>query len=212
MVEARLEPLTVDYVDERVRQGDVDLKLTRRAFQVLAFLYSHPDRLVTKDELFASIWNGSAVSESALTTVIREIRRAVGDGSRDGHYIQTVHGRGYRYIGPRSAQANGSTGEPSTGSALVGRGAELEACSRWLGRCESGTRQIAFVTGEPGIGKTALIESFLESLRGDARVRIASGQCVELYGAAEPYLPWLDALAALARRVDGAQVVDVLRR
>lgn len=203
------EALHVDFADERARLAGVDLKLTRRAFEVLAFLYSHPDRLVTKDELFASVWRGSTVSESALTTVIREIRRALGEDSRRVRFIQTVHGRGYRYVGP--TQSGGEPNAPST-AMLVGRSHELATCQRWLRECDSRVRQIGFVTGEPGIGKTALVETFLDSLSKEARVRVASGQCVELYGASEPYLPWLDALAALARRVDGAQVVDVLRR
>ncbi|MFO0687290.1 MAG: AAA family ATPase [Myxococcota bacterium] len=97
-------------------------------------------------------------------------------------------------------------------NALVGREGELLACRSWLADVETGTRRIAFLTGEPGIGKTALVEAFVDSLRDEARVRVAIGQCVELYGAAEPYLPWLDALGALARRVDGAQVVEILRR
>lgn len=208
----RLEALQIDFVDERARLGGVNLTLTRRAFEVLAFLYCHPDRLVTKDELFISVWRGTLVSESALTTVIREIRRALGEGSRDARYIQTVHGRGYRYVGPTASGPSAAAAGPSPGSSLVGREGELAACHRWLRDCDDRMRQVAFVTGEPGIGKTALIEAFLDSLRGEARVRTASGQCVLLYGAAEPYLPWLDALAALARRVDGAQVIDVLRR
>lgn len=214
----RLEALRVDFVDERARLGEVELKLTRRAFEVLGFLYSHADRLVTKDELFANVWSGSAVSESALTTVIREIRRALGEGARGARYIETVHGRGYRFIGPAATASPGegasaqSADRASGRAAIFGRELELEACTRGLRASASGARQIAFVTGEAGMGKTTLVDAFLESLASQPRVRVGRGQCVELYGSAEPYLPWLDALSTLARRVDGAQVVDVLRR
>ncbi|MFO0687291.1 MAG: winged helix-turn-helix domain-containing protein [Myxococcota bacterium] len=92
--ERSLAGLRIDRADERAHLGEVELKLTRRAFEVLAHLHARPNRLVTKDELFATVWQGSAVSESALTTVIREIRRALGERSSGARHLQTVHGRG----------------------------------------------------------------------------------------------------------------------
>ncbi len=59
-----------------------------------------------------------------------------------------------------------------------------------------------FSSGEPGIGKTALVDAFVESLRERPEVRITSGQCVEQYGAGEAYLPLLDATTQLCQGVD----------
>jgi predicted ATPase len=73
-------------------------------------------------------------------------------------------------------------------------------------------RQVMFVTGEPGIGKTGVVEAFLERTAADARVWIAQGQCVETYGTREPYLPVLEALGRLCRESGGDWLVALLRR
>ncbi|MGZ8282509.1 MAG: winged helix-turn-helix domain-containing protein [Allosphingosinicella sp.] len=63
----------------------------------------HDGRLVTKDALFSTVWDGTIVSESALTSAIKELRRALGDESRTPRYIESVYGRGYRLIAPVQA-------------------------------------------------------------------------------------------------------------
>ena len=64
-------------------------------------------------------------------------------------------------------------------------------------------RQLVFVTGEPGIGKTALVEAFLAQIGLGEPLRIGRGQCVEQYGAGEAYLPVLEALGRLGREAAG---------
>ena len=56
--------------------------------------------MVAKTELLDSVWGDRFVSESALTTQIKELRRAVGDTGRDQRIIKTVHGRGYMFVAP----------------------------------------------------------------------------------------------------------------
>ena len=68
------------------------------------------------------------------------------------------------------------------------------------------------MTGEPGIGKTGVVEAFLERVASDPRVWIAQGQCVETYGTREPYLSVLDALGRLCRESGGDWLVTLLRR
>ena len=77
--------------------------MTPRAFAVLRHLVEHAGRLVTKDELFTTVWGDTIVSEAALTSCIRDLRRALGDSSRTPRYIETVHRRGFRFIGPVAA-------------------------------------------------------------------------------------------------------------
>ena len=69
-----------------------------------------------------------------------------------------------------------------------------------------------FVTGEPGIGKTALVETFLAQIDGGQALRIGRGQCVEQYGAGEAYLPVLEALGRLGREAGGEQLVQILKQ
>ena len=85
-------------------------------------------------------------------------------------------------------------------------------CTSGWERALDGQRQLVFVTGEPGIGKTALVETFLAQIgEGDAP-RIGRGQCVEQYGAGEAYLPVLEALGRLGREAGGEQLVQVLKQ
>jgi predicted ATPase len=73
-------------------------------------------------------------------------------------------------------------------------------------------RQIVFVAGEPGTGKSALVRSFLSRLAPGAAVRATWGQSVEHHGAGEPYQPLLDALSRLCRRPQGDRVLATIRR
>src|SRR5262249_55558917 len=73
-----------------------------------------------------------------------------------------------------------------------------------------GARSVVFVSGPPGIGKTALVESFAARVRDEAWV--AHGQAIEQYGAGEAYLPLLDAWARLARQPPGRPLVELMRR
>ena len=95
-------------------------------------------------------------------------------------------------------------------SRLVGRVAELEELARRFDHARSGRRQIVFVTGEPGIGKSALADAFLEQLRTAHAVRIAHGQCLDHHGVGEPYLPLIEALTRLAGGQDGTAVKEIL--
>src|SRR5690606_5472424 len=95
---------------------------------------------------------------------------------------------------------------------LVGRDRELAALRRAYARADSGLRQVVFVTGEPGLGKTTLLEHFAEELRATTRARVALGQCVELIGDSEAYLPILDLLGRLSREADGREVVATFER
>jgi MoxR-like ATPase len=83
----------------------------------------------------------------------------------------------------------------------VGREQELARLHVWLTQARSGVRQIVFVTGEAGLGKTTLVEAFLAELGTYGSLWIGHGQCVEHYGVEEAYLPVLEALGRLCRGV-----------
>ena len=90
----------LDRGDERLIGPDGPLRLGNKAFRVLMMLVEQNGRLLTKDALFSSVWDGTIVSESSLTSVVKEIRRALRDESRTPRYIESVYGRGYRFIAP----------------------------------------------------------------------------------------------------------------
>jgi predicted ATPase len=95
---------------------------------------------------------------------------------------------------------------------LVGRESELAQLQHVLEKVLRSERQIVFVSGEPGIGKTTLVDAFLAQIRDRADVRITSGQCVEQYGPGEAYLPLLEATTRLCRGPGGERRIAALQR
>src|SRR6185295_16323256 len=90
--------------------------LEPQAFDVLALLVRHRDRLVSKEELMDTIWGGRFVSETAATSRIKQVRRALGDDGAAQRLVKTVHGRGYHYVGTAEEVAGGppdATPEPA---------------------------------------------------------------------------------------------------
>jgi predicted ATPase len=75
-----------------------------------------------------------------------------------------------------------------------------------------GERQVVFITGEVGIGKTALVESFLLKAARDPETWLAHGQCMEQYGAGEAYLPVLEAVSRLCQEPGREALLEMLRR
>src|SRR5262249_55150951 len=92
-------PFRLDVRNQQLWRGQEVVRLTNKALAVLRYLAEHSGQLVTKDDLFAAVWPEVVVSDSALVVCIRELRRALGDGRRAPQFIETVHGRGYRFIG-----------------------------------------------------------------------------------------------------------------
>src|ERR1700716_737611 len=73
--------------------------LRQQTFQVLVYLLEQRERLVTKDELIDYVWRDTAVTDNALEQCLAEIRKVLGDDSRNPRFIKTVPRRGYRFIG-----------------------------------------------------------------------------------------------------------------
>jgi len=88
----RLEP------DGRLRRGSEDVHLPPKEAALLAALIRTAGALVSKRELLATVWPGENVLEGSLTRCISAVRRALGDAGRRGRFIETVHGRGYRFV------------------------------------------------------------------------------------------------------------------
>jgi DNA-binding winged helix-turn-helix (wHTH) protein/predicted ATPase len=194
-----------------------EVKLTPRAAAVLHVLVGRAPEVVTKQELFDGVWGGgTAVGEDSLTSCIHELRDAIGDNARSPRTIETRHRRGYRFMMPATrivdqcrAAAPPQVSAPES-SQLVGRISDLQELGRAFDRAWSGQRQIVFVTGEPGIGKSSLANVFLEQLQTTNAVRIAHGQCFDHHGVGEPYLPLIEALTRLAGGRDAMAVKEII--
>ena len=252
----------LDPQNEQLWRNQHVVRLTGKAFSILRHLAHRPSQLVSKHELLRAVWLDTIVSHSTLTSCIKELRKALEDDAKSPQYIETVHRRGYRFIGkvvssqhsvvssgeqsgvrsPASAVRRPHSLAPSPShpaQGLVGRDSELAQLHQWFARACSGERQIVFVTGEAGIGKTALIEAFLRNLESrvqslesedqkpllwqartldprrqalDASLWLGRGQCVEQYGAGEPYMPVLQAFGRLCRSSEKEKMLALLHR
>jgi DNA-binding winged helix-turn-helix (wHTH) protein/tetratricopeptide (TPR) repeat protein len=212
----RFGPFHLDTENACVWRGDQALHLTPKAFAVLRTLLARPGRLVTKDELWQSVWPGIAVSDAALTVCVREIRRRLDDDTKASRVIETVHRRGYRLIAPTAHDTRTATAAPASAKwlsgSLVGRDADLARLHQHLAQAAAGERQIVFVTGEAGIGKTRVVDAFLTRVAAAGEARIARGVCIEYRGSGEPYLPVLDAIGRLCRGSEAETTLAVLGR
>src|SRR4051812_23242000 len=94
----RFDNVNVDAVEFRVSKDGEQVILEPKAFQVLIFLLENRGRLIPKDELLDAVWADSFVTPNALTRVVAQLRRALGDTSQNSRYIETVPTRGYRFI------------------------------------------------------------------------------------------------------------------
>ena len=226
------EPFRLDITDERLWRGEDPVRLTNKAFFVLRYLAEHPAKLVTKDALLDAVWPDTNVSEAAMTVCIRELRQALEDDAQSPRFIETVRGRGYRFVAkvtivdrsPALGQADASLAQapdlalrrPQSVAVppvpLVGREAELARLQQWFDTALKGERRVGFLVGEAGIGKTTLVDAFAAQVGSEKALWIGHGQCVDQYGAGEAYLPLLEALGRMCRGPEGGHLLALLRR
>ena len=81
-----------------LRQAGKRVAVEPQVFDLILFLAKNRERTVTKDELFAEIWNGRIVSDAALSSQIKAARKVLGDNGSSQHTIRTIHGRGIRFV------------------------------------------------------------------------------------------------------------------
>lgn len=197
---------------DELRRAGAALKMTPKALALLRVLVQRGGSVVTRQEIWDTVWPRMVVSDAALTVCIAEIRRVLGDDSRNPRFLATVPRRGYRFIASRQASlpAGVALAAVSDGALMVGRVAELELLARSLRDANAGQRRSVFLVGEPGIGKTTLLEAFKSRLAGDARTLLIEAQCSEHFGPSEPYLPLLDGLAQACRGAGDKRLLDAL--
>lgn len=227
-------PFLLDEGNECLWRGSLAITLRPKIFAVLKYLIEHRGQLVTKEQLLEALWADTFVSDAVLKDSIKQLREALGDEAKSPQYIETLHRRGYRFIGqisenrePENPKPEGQKElsplpdttlpsnpfiPPPAPTGVVGRQTALTQMQKWLEKALQGTRQIVFIIGEAGIGKTTLVELFLQEISSDANIVVGRGQCLEQYGSGEAYLPVLDAFARLCRAPGRGQVIEVLRQ
>jgi len=211
----RFADIEVDVGSRAVLRQGHPVPLQKKPLDLLLFLLEHRDRAVSKDEILRSVWPDEHVSESSLAVCVTKLRKALGGGSGGAEAIATLHGFGYRFVGSIEGDPGAAEEEVANPNAppLVGRGAELSHIRAAWRRAAAGERQVVLLSGEGGIGKSALVDEILadDELQPE-RVSILRADCLDLRGGHEPYLPLLDAWSGLCRSPQGRLAVDILRR
>src|SRR5215467_2964674 len=176
----RFATFELDEVNARLQCDGKPVALAPTPFTLLCALVRQPGSLLTKHQLLDEVWGHQFVSDSVLKTAISDLRTALDDDPRHPRFIETVSRRGYRFIAATTAIASPSAAGasvPQSGSLettpFIGRSEALSWLRRaWDAAC-SGRRGVVWIAGEPGIGKTTLIDHFVTSL-GD--IAVARGQ------------------------------------
>jgi DNA-binding winged helix-turn-helix (wHTH) protein/tetratricopeptide (TPR) repeat protein len=204
----------LDIAGARLWKGDDPVALQPRPLAVLSYLAARPGAVVGRDQLIAALWGGTHVTKAVLKVAVRAIREALDDDADAPRYLETVGREGYRFIGtgPTAVSGTAPAAAPPPGVALIGRESGLAALHAGLARALDGTRTVVFVTGEAGIGKTTLVDRFVDEVGRAGGVRVARGQCLEHYGEGEAYLPMLEALGGLAHGEGARELAEALGR
>ena len=204
-------PFTLDLAGRALWRDNVRVPLTHKAFDVLAVLVDRAGHAVLKETLLEAVWPTTHVHPDNVKVLISEIRRALGDDPIRPRFIRSLVKRGYIFIAPvveTPVDLNATQSLPP----FVGREPEMNRLLGALDHAAGSQRQIVFVTGEPGIGKTALCEAFLRVASTRHALRASWAQCMRLSGPSEPYYPLIDLLTRLARSTDDDTVAATLAR
>lgn len=198
---------TLDTSNECLWRDGEQIALQPRPFSVLSYLVENAGRLITHDEFLDKLWPETYVQPQVLRTYMLELRKLLGDDAREPRYIQSVPKRGYRFI---AAVSEAAKVEPDAGRPrLAGRAEELAALADALKMADQGKRQVVFVTGDPGIGKTALVDAFSHAA-GDATA--GRGHCMRSQSHKEEFYPVLEALGEFCESAQGEEAREVMAR
>jgi DNA-binding winged helix-turn-helix (wHTH) protein len=189
--------------------------LRPKLFSVLHYLVEHSGRLITREELLRAVWSRTHVDETLLRGTMRDLRASLGDDADKPTFIETIPHQGYRFLGTVQRKKAAHPDPPvqaAKRSGLFERDSELEQLARFASRALDRQRQIVFVTGEPGIGKTTLVDAHTATLPNQHGILVGRGQCVEQHGVSEPYLPMLEVIGQLCRHRAGKRVMTILHQ
>ncbi len=185
-----------------LRRRGARVPIQPKALDVLLYLVRHRERVVGRDELLDELWPDAMVTEGSVTKAIGVVRRILAAGGVETS-IETVRGRGFRFVAPVSEQpaaeeplppgADGAPGLRDVSSGFVGRRDVLSALDSDLAEAARGHGRLVVLAGEAGIGKTRTAQE--ATARADG-ARVLFAWCDES-GGAPALWPWIQLLRQL---------------
>ncbi len=215
----QFESFALDTSNERLWHEGVQIDLAYKPFSVLRYLVENAGRLITHDELLDALWPTTYVQPQVLRTYMLELRKVLGDDARHPKFIQTLPKRGYSFVATvkesgatcEVARASGSPTRRVRVAELVGRDGDLVRLQELAQIAANGQRQLVFITGRAGIGKTALVDALREALAvSSPQASMVCGHCVEGLSEKEDYYPFLEAFDQLSTSGDQERARKIL--
>lgn len=186
------------------------IKLQEQPFKILTILLGRAGEVVTREELREELWPGDTFVDfdHGINVAIAKLREALCDSSEEPQFVKTVGRRGYRFIKVAKPVLEAPSPRPFRAGPLllptvrhsVGREKERADLALAFESAETSSGLLVCVAGEPGIGKTTLVQDFLSAFQADCKsFDLAIGRCSQRLAGEEAYLPFLEALDSLLR-------------
>lgn len=218
----QFDSFRLDTSNECLWQSGAQITLPPKPFAILRYLVENPGRLITHDELLDALWPETYVQPQVLRTYMLELRKVLGDDAASPRFIQTLPKRGYCFVAPVVEGGEARNAKPSATvirdvpplavpAPIVDREPEMGRLRTMAQLAAAGQRQVVFIAGGAGIGKTALVDAFANEAGSDSAI-VARGQCVEAIGRKEQYYPVMEALGQLCASPDGERACRILAR
>ena len=185
---------SIDRPNQLLWRGDTPTKVPPKVFQLLAYLRDNPGRIIEYDELLDAVWPREFVQPEILKTYVKTIRRLLDDDAQSPRFIETRARCGYSFIGQLPERCTRGSTAPSR---LVGRDEPLASLQTGWRAALEGRRQVVFVVGEAGIGKTRLIDEFVSRV-DDGTIGVCRIDCAQVQYAAGGFSPVHELSLALA--------------
>jgi DNA-binding winged helix-turn-helix (wHTH) protein len=189
-----------DDADQSVWRGHLQVPLTRKARHLLACLLQARGKWVSKPEILSSVWPDTHVHPDNIKVLVREIRLALQDDSRNPRFVRSEAGRGYAFVAEISDRPDPSREPDARPPLFMNRTRELAALTEAFEAVCAGSSRVVLVSGERGIGKTAVCNAFVRMAGAATELRTMSARCMGPAGHEEGLAPFLDAIGRLLRR------------
>ncbi len=205
-------PFRIDPQGRTLWRGHARIPLTHKAFEILRVLVDRAGHVVGRDTLLGAVWPDTNVHPDNVKVLIGEIRRALGDDPARPHFIRSIVKRGYVFIAPVVEAPRDLSPPTAELPIFVGRETPMQQLIGAFDAAVEGNRQVVFVTGESGVGKTSLCEAFLRVAARRHAMRATWARCVKPIGPSEPYCPLGNILTRLTSAASDESVGAILQQ